>query len=303
MDAYYTAALLLPGPLGEGLCRVAPADAAAVTEIRLRTGRPVALTAPAGVRYLRPDGRLTEHPGAGCVRTDAAQMEAAFAAVCGHSVHTAQHQVDQGFVAMPGGHRAGVCGTAFWRQDGTMGVGQITSVNIRIARFVCTPLPPAVCALLAKPRPGLLVAGEPGSGKTTVLRNAARWLSEAGRRVAVVDERCELAPSGAPWPDNWDVLSGYPKAVGMMHALRGLGPDVIVCDEIGAQEDILAVRCAANGGTGLLASLHAESPAALRRRPAYRQLTVTEAFSHVVFLAGHGAPGTVQEVFACGADA
>lgn len=299
MDGYYGAVHQLPGPLAAALCRVSPDDGKAVTEIRLRARRPIQLTTPCGGRFVCNDGRLAVCAGPNCLRTGREELAAVFSAVCGYSVHTAQRSVDQGFVAMPGGHRAGVCGTAFWRPDGTMGVGEITSINIRIARRVQLRLPEILCRLLEMPQPGVLIAGEPGSGKTTVLRSAAGYLAQRGKRVAVVDERCELAPDDGTRPEDWDVLAGYPKAVGMQHALRGLAPDVIVCDEIGAGEDVRAVLAAANGGTGLLASIHAAEPASLLRRPQYRQLAATGAFTHVVFLAGRDQPGTIREVRAC----
>lgn len=105
-------------------------------------------------------------------------------------------------------------------------------------------------------RVGLLIAGAPGSGKTTLLRAVLAELSAAGRKTAVVDERFEIAPveqSGfcTRLPQHCDVLSGYPKHIGMQHALRALAPDVIVCDEVGAMEDIAAITQAANAGVGL----------------------------------------------------
>ena len=296
MEGFYEAAMQLPRPLSQILCRVPAAAAEGITEIRLRAGRPVALSTARGTYYLLENGCLQTKPSAASVKVPPPEMDPLFGAVCGYSVHTVQHAVDEGYVPMAGGHRAGVCGTAFWRLDGTMGVKEVTSINIRIARQIDVPLPEALRHALCAAQIGLIVAGEPGSGKTTVLRSAAKALSEMGRRVAVVDERCELAPRAQELPLNWDVLSGYPKHIAMLQALRGLAPDVIVCDEIGAVEDARAVLAAANACTGLVATIHAADAPGLCRRPQYRELLATGAFTHVAFLAGRAEPGIVREV-------
>lgn len=185
MEGFYEAAMQLPRPLSQILCRVPAAAAEGITEIRLRAGRPVALSTARGTYYLLENGCLQTKPSAASVKVPPPEMDPLFGAVCGYSVHTVQHAVDEGYVPMAGGHRAGVCGTAFWRLDGTMGVKDVTSINIRIARQIDVPLPEALRQALCAAQIGLIVAGEPGSGKTTVLRSAAKALSEMGRRVAV----------------------------------------------------------------------------------------------------------------------
>ena len=130
-------------------------------------------------------------------------------------------------------------------------------------------------------------------------------LSAAGRKTAVVDERFEIAPveqSGfcTRLPQHCDVLSGYPKHIGMQHALRALAPDVIVCDEVGAMEDIAAITQAANAGVGLVVTIHAPDAETLRRRPQYTALLQTGAFRHVAFLKGKETPGRISEVVDAG---
>ena len=151
----------------------------------------------------------------------------------------------------------------------------------------------------------ILIAGHAGSGKTTLLRAVLAELSAAGRKTAVVDERFEIAPveqSGfcTRLPQHCDVLSGYPKHIGMQHALRALAPDVIVCDEVGAMEDIAAITQAANAGVGLVVTIHAPDAETLRRRPQYTALLQTGAFRHVAFLKGKETPGRISEVVDAG---
>ncbi|MEG2834389.1 MAG: stage III sporulation protein AA, partial [Ruthenibacterium sp.] len=93
-----------------------------------------------------------------------------------------------------------------------------------------------------------------------------------------------------------DILSGFTKSAGMLQALRGLSPDVIVCDEVGTQEDATAIERVANGGVRMIATVHASDLAASLQRPQMRILLQTGAFSHLVLLRGAAAPGEIQEV-------
>ena len=86
----------------------------------------------------------------------------------------------------------------------------------------------------------------------------------------------------------------------MQHALRALAPDVIVCDEVGAMEDIAAITQAANAGVGLVVTIHAPDAETLRRRPQYMALLQTGAFRHVAFLKGKETPGRISEVVDAG---
>ncbi len=301
MEAFYQAARQLPDAFSKPLCRLPARAAARITEIRLRSGRPLALTAPGGALFLRRDGSAVECPVPGLLTVSHAQLQECFRALCGYSLHSFAACIANGFVPLPGGHRAGVCGTAYTDSDGSFTIRNITSINVRVARATARPPDARLLALLRAPRVGLLIAGEPGSGKTTLLRDAARALSDAGRKTAVVDERFELAPveqSGfcVDMPLHCDVLSGYPKHIGMQHALRALAPDVLLCDEVGALAEIEAVAEAANAGVGLITTIHARDMDTLRRRPQYAALMRTGAFTAVALLKGRAAPGEIEEV-------
>ena len=86
----------------------------------------------------------------------------------------------------------------------------------------------------------------PGCGKTTLLRDMTRALSLRGIKVAVCDERSEIAgmydsvPSFDLGPRT-DVLDGCDKTRGIAMLIRSMSPQVIVTDEMGRQEDIDAV--------------------------------------------------------------
>lgn len=301
MDAFYNAAAQLPDEVAAVLARIKPQAAQEITEICLRSDRAAALTTPLGARFVLPSGSLIRFDEKGVLRTPHPLLQTCFEAVCGYSVHSFSAQLANGFVPMPGGHRAGVCGTAYRDGSGRFCIKNITSVHIRIARTEITECDSRLRELLKEASVGIMIAGAPSSGKTTILRAAVAELSRLGRKTAVIDERFELAPVNeagfsAAIPQHCDILSGYPRPVGMQHALRVLSPDVIVCDEIGTAQDVKAAAAAVNAGVGLIVTIHAGSYAALRRRPQYRALMETGAFTHIVLLKGRNTPGEVSEV-------
>src|SRR5690606_23137575 len=98
-----------------------------------------------------------------------------------------------------------------------------------------------------------MIIGAPQTGKTTVLRDIARLISTGipnknipPKKVGIVDERSEIAGcvNGVPqlqFGPRSDVLDACPKAEGMMRRIRSRGPDVLIVDEIGGENDCAAI--------------------------------------------------------------
>ena len=138
-----------------------------------------------------------------------------------------------------------------------------------------------------------LILSPPGNGKTTLLRECVRRLSDLGTRISLMDERGEIAAvqNRAPQFDvgaNTDVMTGGQKAACCMMLLRAMRPDVLAFDEISAPEDIEAIRIAAGCGVALLATAHAQSVAALRHRALYRALLDEHIFHRAVCITRSG---------------
>ena len=183
---------------------------------------------------------------------------------CASSVYAYGNNIKNGFVTLPGGHRAGIVGRAVYKEGKVSNIVDLTGINIRIARE-CRGCSDCVINGIYKEEKILntLVISEPNGGKTTLLRDIARHLGEH-HKVVIVDERSEIAAvkSGIPQFDvgeHTDVLDGFLKNDGIVLALRSLSPDVIITDEIGTEEDVQAIKSILKGGVKIITSIHAEN--------------------------------------------
>jgi len=225
-----------------------------ITAIRLRVGKPLQLVYKEGDELLAVTDKQT------FMRTVSKML--------GHSLYARQKELAKGYFTLADGSRAGISGN--FAADGPRMLEDISGINIRIAREVigCAD---CIMDVLAKCR-GAVIISPPGMGKTTVLRDAARQLSERGMCVCVIDERDELAAcrNGIASFDlgpRTDVITGLPKHLAIMQAVRSCAPDVIIADEIGEKEDAAAIYDALRCGVNVIASAHGDSLDKYRMRP------------------------------------
>ena len=232
------------GPLPEDL-----------TELRLRAGRPAEVIGMSG-------GRLAGQSLSASLVAAAAQM------LAGHSLYAREEELREGYFTIEGGCRVGVCGRMTARDGQPAMMTNVGSVCVRVARAVEGAADEVMDALYEAGRPlSALVASPPGLGKTTLLRDIARQMSDGtggrrGVRVSIADERGELAGCvmGVPTLNvgrRTDVMDGCPKRVGMRLLLRAMSPEVIVTDELGHEGDREAVMEAVRSGVRVIASVHA----------------------------------------------
>lgn len=270
-------------------------------EIRLRMGLPVSLDIGGLHKYIAKNGCVVDtYTMQNMLVCNEQMINDAFKNICGFSVYAHISEITSGYVTMPYGHRAGICGTAVLAEGKIINIRNISSISIRVSREI-KGLASDMSARFAKSYGGLLICGAPSSGKTTFLRDMARLLStEYDLTVSAVDTRNEFSGTYHGKPQNdmgfSDVLVSYPRIKGIEHALRCLAPDVIICDEVGDREDADAILSAANSGVRFIASIHAASPKELKERRYARDILGTNAFSAVAFLSTPNSPGRISRI-------
>ena len=274
------------------LSEVIAAESGALTEIRLRARRPVQLVSGSTDRFC---GEPISGP----------QLHRMLMAMMEHSYYAREEELAQGYFTMLNGCRVGVCGAYSIGDSGRVAMRAIGSACIRIAREVRGCGEEAVKELLSNggPRSAILLS-RPGMGKTTILRDAARLLSNHGLSVGIADERHEIAAcrDGVPTMDvgeRTDVADGCPQHLAMDRLIRSMSPRVIVTDELGDARDVEAVREAARRGAAVLTSVHGGSFDRLRHG-AVGELISEGLFSTVFLL--DGAPGRIAAVRHFGGD-
>ena len=239
-------------------------------EIRFRIMRPVMLYYSDHVSFLTEYGEGDAKNG---VTATGEIISKTIANFCRNSVYAHKENIKEGFITLAGGHRVGIGGRAVSLGGEVLNIADFSSLNIRIAREYKGCAEKCVSSILDNKRiNNTVIISPPGGGKTTMLRDMARILS-SDFKVSIVDERFEIASEdrGVPGFDigvQTDVLSGFSKSDGIIHALRSLSPDVIICDETGSREDCNGIENILKGGCRIITSMHSYSiEEAIRKKP------------------------------------
>lgn len=267
-----------------------------IMEIHLIAGKPLMLHTKSDTIFITENYTISDTYSKSNIIVTKGEIDEAFTNICEYSVYSKQNELVNGFITLSGGNRAGICGTAVNRNDLIHNIRDISSVNIRIAneRIGCGN----ILLKNIKFNKGILICGAPCSGKTTILRDIARQLSYSSK-VSLIDSRMELAAvnKGAASFDIGlcDVFNGYTKRDGFEHAVRCMSPEIIVCDELGA-EDALYVENAEKSGVKVIASAHCRNKHELMSKPSLKALLKSGCFDAVVFLKDRKNIGQVSEI-------
>lgn len=303
-----------PSFLREMLMNVPDDLCALLEEIRIRQGRPLELIVNGRSWWLDAEGHLTaqEHRAR---RADAKLCREILDRLTGQSVYSFEEPLRRGFITAEGGHRVGLSGTVSIQDGKVKLIREVTSFNVRIARQCQGMAGKLMPWLYDGPNKAFfhtLIISPPQHGKTTLLRDLARQVSDgfvltsgnpvAGQKVAIVDERSEIAGCvrGVPQFDvgmRTDVLDQCPKAEGMMMMIRSMSPNVLVVDEIGHAADVEALREVLLAGVKVFASAHGERVQEVLRRPMLAPLHQLGLFQRFVCLQRKSGTHTFIKVY------
>lgn len=251
-------------------------------EINIRASLPVVLSMSEGKFFLTSTGRLTSFFNNNLLSLDEAEVKQVFERMCKYSVYAQTNNIVNGFITVDNGCRVGVYGTAVIDENTIVSVRNICGLNVRLASEY-NGISSSVAGLFNGRKNNVLICGPPSSGKTTLLKDLCRNLSDNyGYKLSVIDERCEFKDYYLGY--NADVLCGYPKADGTMIALRTLSPEIIVFDELGSVNEVESVMQGINSGVSFVMSIHCRNKEEALIKKQVKLLLAFKAVDYFVFL-------------------
>lgn len=246
-------------------------------EIRIRLGKKVNL------KYVDKDLFID-------VEISRLDIESILESACKGSLYSYQNELINGFITIENGIRIGITGNVVIEKDKIINITKITSLNIRIAREL-----DGVSKILDKYIVednfilNTLIVSMPGKGKTTILKDLIKRISNgeicSSKNVGVVDERMELSGNGMiDLGNKTDVLTNVSKYQGMKMLVRSMAPDVIVVDEIGTKEDVLAIKYMFVSGVKGIFTSHGKSIKDIYLNPILKELIDSMFIERIIIL-------------------
>ncbi len=263
-----------------------PQIANELQEIRIRVDKPIILK-------LREKDLILQY---NILQTEILQI---VERLCENSIYAYKNQICEGFITIKGGHRVGLTGSCVIENGKITNIKYISSLNIRIAREVkncSTRILREIIDIDNKTIYNSIIVAPPGRGKTTILRDIIRRLSDGieeinfrGKTCGVVDERGEIAAmyKGAPQNDvgiRTDIIENVSKNKGIHMLIRTMAPEIIACDEIGSKEDVEAIHYALYSGVKGIFTMHGKNVEDIKNNKQIYELIENREIQKIIFL-------------------
>ncbi len=263
-----------------------PKVANELQEIRIRVDKPIILK-------LREKDIILQY---NILQTEILQI---VERLCENSIYAYKNQICEGFITIKGGHRVGLTGSCVIENGKITNIKYISSLNIRIAREVkncSTRILREIIDIENKTIYNSIIVAPPGRGKTTILRDIIRRLSDGieeinfrGKTCGVVDERGEIAAMFKGTPQNdvgirTDVIENVSKNKGIHMLIRTMAPEIIACDEIGSKEDVEAIHYALYSGVKGIFTMHGKNVEDIKNNKQIYELIENREIQKIVFL-------------------
>lgn len=279
-----------------------------INEIRLRCDKPVLVSEGQKEWFLDGNGVYTDKFSEATLFSKES-LERVIQHICKYSIYAFEEEIKQGFITVAGGHRIGLVGQVVL-EDGKniRTIKHFCGLNIRVSHQIKGVGQSVLPYLYEEGKlKSTLIVSPPGCGKTTLLRDLVRCISDGneyadGVTVGLVDERSEIAGAYMGQPQNdvgirTDVLDACPKVHGMMILLRAMSPKVIAIDELGDSEEISVVRQVSNCGVKMLATMHGSDLTDIKRREGMEAILKNKGFEIILILGRKQEKYIVKEIY------
>ena len=230
--------------------------------------------------------------------------------ISNYSLYAFEEVIKQGYITLKGGHRVGLAGECVISKGEVRTIKNISSLNIRICKEIVGASNKVMRLITENNRVyNTLIVSPPKCGKTTILRDISRNLSNGmyqinlkGKKVTIVDERSEIAAcyNGIPQMNvgiRTDVLDNCLKKSGMIMAIRSLSPEVLICDEIGTDSDLEALNMAFNSGVNIIVTVHGYDIDDIYNRRIFKELIDNCILERVILLSNKKGVGTIEKIY------
>lgn len=272
-------------------------------EIRIRNNKCIILKIMDNEYFLYKDGSLSKKIDLNKIFIPTQEdIRQTIETMSDYSIYAFEQEIKNGFITLKGGFRVGITGTAVIEQEKIKAIKNISSINIRISRQVLGCSKKILPYIKQEKYLSTLIISPPNCGKTTLLRDIIREISNFGEDISVIDERMEIAGVylGTSYMDlgiRTDVFDRCPKEAGMINALRSMAPSFIAVDEVGTTADINALEKIFNSGVKVLCTIHAENIQELNQKYGFKKILNNKYFKRYIVLKKDNSKFKIEGIY------